>query len=396
MISSIFTHRFPMNFSLTRCKTAILAIGCAAILQSCADTSPIDTAEPVSGIEYDRSLISPELLVPNTDAPLRKVAALCSTSVITNGGFELNGGAGSSAFTGWTVYNEVNGSGNWYVQSGTGSPLNGFTVQPPPEGSFAAMTDQGGGGTHILSQEFVVPNGGANISFELFILNQAGAFYNNASLSHTQSPNQQFRADIMTPTSAIDDMGAGILQNLYVTLPGDATTSGYVTVSGSISAALGGQTVRLRFAEVDNQLYFHTGVDNVCIVPSAIPVDLDIKPQGTNNRFKLSSDGKKMVAIMSDASFDATTVSPTSIRLGDESGSDTPIMLKKSGQPHYWLQDIDLDGDVDFLMYFNIPSLVGNGDVTCGQTEIVINGTTNAGAAIRGVDDITVDCGTPQ
>jgi hypothetical protein len=67
-------------------------------------------------------------------------------------------------------------------------------------------------------------------------------------------------------------------------------------------------------------------------------------------------------------------------------------MLKKSGQPHSWTEDVDGDGDMDFVMYVSIPALVGNGDVTCGQTSIMLNGMTMAGAAIRGVDTITVDC----
>ena len=394
-----------MTQTMNTYKTAILLLGCAAILGSCADTSPIDTAQPTSSISTGGLLPLTGQAEPPTAAPLRKVVSPCSTSVIVNGGFETNGGENSQTFSGWTVSARSASSGGGGIfanSSGTGPLAPQWSIGVvPPEGAFSAYFDMYDLSSLVLSQEFVVPAGGGTLSFELFAANrgltsESDPFNRPATLAWETQPNQQFRVDLMNPNAPIEDLTPGnILQNIYEQTAAEGIFSDYQTISVNINPALAGQTVRLRFGLAVTNYYHQIGIDNVCIVPNSIPVDLDIKPQGTNNRFKLSSDGKKMVAIMSDASFDATTVSPTSIRLGDESGSDTPIMLKKSGQPHYWLQDIDGDGDTDFLMYFSVPALVGNGDVSCGQTEIKINGTTSAGAAIRGVDAITVDCGSP-
>jgi hypothetical protein len=73
-------------------------------------------------------------------------------SPLVNGSFELNDGLGSNVFTGWTVVDLAGSSGSWFVQSGNASPLTGFVVQPPTDGSFAAMTDQFNPGSHILYQ----------------------------------------------------------------------------------------------------------------------------------------------------------------------------------------------------------------------------------------------------
>src|SRR5437016_77389 len=86
--------------------------------------------------------------------------AAAQTNLIANGSFEANGGAGTSIFTNWSVSNIAGGSGSWYVQTGTGSPLNNFIVPVPTNGVFAAMTDQTGPGTHVIIQSFVAPAGG--------------------------------------------------------------------------------------------------------------------------------------------------------------------------------------------------------------------------------------------
>jgi hypothetical protein len=184
--------------------------------------------------------------------------------LITNAGFE-------SGLAGWTVLDQPGGDGSWFSQSGTGSPLNGFPVPAPPEGSFAAMTDQGGPGSHVLYQDFVVPVGvtGATFSFQYYLQNQNGAFFTPSSLDFTVSPNQQARVDIITTAAdPFSVAGGDVLLNLYQTQVGDPATSGYSLVGGSLTsflAAHGGQTLRLRFAEVDNQFFFQNGVDDVSI-----------------------------------------------------------------------------------------------------------------------------------
>lgn len=139
------------------------------------------------------------------------------------------------------------------------------------------MTDQFSPGSHVLYQDFVVPVGvsSATLTFERFVQN-AATFVNGAQgLDFTGAPNQQARVDILLASASPFSVTAGdVLQNVFQTNPGDPAMSGYTTVSAdltSVFASRGGQTLRLRFAEVDNQLFFNFGVDNVSLNVNAVP-----------------------------------------------------------------------------------------------------------------------------
>src|SRR5207253_5889980 len=92
------------------------------------------------------------------------------------------------------------------------------------------------------------------------------------TLDYNVSPNQHVRVDIMDPTALVDDVGAGVLRNIFITTPGDPlvttapgnqlTTPVYRTIVADLSA-FAGKTIRLRFAEVDNQSFLQMGIDSV-------------------------------------------------------------------------------------------------------------------------------------
>ncbi len=182
-------------------------------------------------------------------------------NVILNGSFELNDGPGGTGLADWGQYNT--GSGAVFVQTGTSSPLSGFAVPTPPDGEFAAMVDQSGPGTHILYQDVTVPSG-ASLGFDLYLGNRAGAYAPQPTLSTATFPNQQLRVDIMDPSAPIDDTGSGVLANVYRTESGDPLESGYDRIVYDLGA-FEGQTVRIRFAEVDNLFFFQVGIDNVVV-----------------------------------------------------------------------------------------------------------------------------------
>jgi hypothetical protein len=185
--------------------------------------------------------------------------------LITNGGFE-------SGFTGWTTANETGSNGDWFVQSGMTSPLNGFPVPAPPGGINAAMTDQGGPGSHALLQSFTVdPASTVALSFDLFVNNLAGGFFTPASLDFNTIPNQQARVDILTAGAGAFDLGSAVVDNV---LTPSSNSTNYVHYSFDLTNAIGsGGTFQIRFAEVDNLSSFNLGVDNVSIQtsPSAVP-----------------------------------------------------------------------------------------------------------------------------
>jgi hypothetical protein len=189
---------------------------------------------------------------------LSAFSLLQSTDLVTNGGFE------TGSFSGWTVVNS--GSGAFSTYSGTTSPISGYTIPAPAGGSFAALTDQPGPGSHLLYQNLAIPAGvpSATLAFDIFVANRNGTFYSPASLSESVTPNQQARVDIMTTSSSTSDVGAGVLRNLFQTQPGSTAVTGWTHYTFDVSA-FAGSTIRLRFAEVDNQFYFQFGVDNVSL-----------------------------------------------------------------------------------------------------------------------------------
>lgn len=193
-------------------------------------------------------------------------------TVVANGGFE------SGDFTGWIPFDS--GSGNFLVDSGTTTPLSGFGVLPPPEGTWAAITDQGGPGTHIIYQDVFIPTSGTTaFSAIVYLENRAGVFIVDSvvGLRHDSLPNQHFRVDIMDPSAPVDDVGSGVLLNVFLTQPGDATSLPYTTLTADLTP-FAGQTIRLRFAEVDNQFFFHVGVDAVSVTTSGSGAPLLVTP----------------------------------------------------------------------------------------------------------------------
>jgi len=192
-----------------------------------------------------------------------------AAELVTNGGFEQNGGVNTNIFTGWTETDQAAGNGSIFAQTGlTSPPPNVIAVPAPPQGTFSAMSSQSGGGSHLLYQNITIPAGPARFSARVYVNNQAGAFATPNSLDYLVSPNQQARIDIMTTASAVTDVGAGVLLNVYQTNVGDPLVSGYTAISADLTQ-FAGQTVRLRIAEVDNQLFFNFGVDQVSIDSTA-------------------------------------------------------------------------------------------------------------------------------
>ena len=218
-------------------------------------------------------------MVMNTDFGKWRGAALLAMTVafaspaaaaplLVNGSFE-------AGFAGWTRTNQVGSEGTFTLQTGTVSPVNGIPVPSPTNGLSAAMTDAEGPGAHVLYQDFVVPVGtlSGTLSFDVFVGNRATAFSTPGSLDFsTPALNQQARVDILRGSSnAFSVAAADVLATVFQTVVGSPLVTGYNAISVNLSALLaanGGQTLRLRFAEVDNVNIFQFGVDRVSLEAS--------------------------------------------------------------------------------------------------------------------------------
>lgn len=187
------------------------------------------------------------------------VPASASAATVVNGGFE------TGDFTGWQEQDQTGGSGSWYVYTGTSSPLSHHMIPAPPEGSDAASTDSTGDGSHILYQDVALEPGLTHTLSLYVYYNSYAAIASPSSLDKTTSPNQQYRIDVMKPGASLTSVDpADILLTVFRTQTGDPTSLAPTLMTVDLTP-FAGQTVRLRAAEVDNQLFFNAGLDAVTI-----------------------------------------------------------------------------------------------------------------------------------
>jgi len=106
-----------------------------------------------------------------------------------------------------------------------------------------------------------------------------------------------------------------------------------------------------------------------------IAIDIEIKPGSINPR----SQGKVLAVVLTTDTFDATTVDPSTVRLGATAAP--PVRAA--------LQDFDGDGRIDLILHFNTRDT----GLECGETSLSLTGMTFSGQAIEGSDSIrTLGC----
>ncbi len=121
---------------------------------------------------------------------------------------------------------------------------------------------------------------------------------------------------------------------------------------------------------------------------SSITVTIDIKPGSDDNIVVMNSKGSLPVAFLTDASFDATSIDPTTVTLRGRDFADGLLKVsgKKKQKPMVKLTDVDDDGDIDLVAHLDIEK-VAAGDV---QTECEIGGLTYDGYVVSGTDTINI------
>jgi hypothetical protein len=188
---------------------------------------------------------------------------------IVNGGFE------SGNFAGWEV-RQSTGAGKWYAYKGTEPPIpherGAVSVQPPPQGAYAAIADEVNPESLLLYQDLQLEPGTA---YKLSLL----AYYDSYSALTTPSPdtlavdeealgpkpNQQFRIDVMKAGSPPDSVDPNdVLLQLFHTKDGGARKMSPTQFIGDL-APFAGQTVRLRIAVAATEEVLSAGVDAVAL-----------------------------------------------------------------------------------------------------------------------------------
>lgn len=194
--------------------------------------------------------------------------------IVSNGTF-------AAGLSGWTQTNY--GEGNW-VQTHGGNLSNPLTIPTPPNSTTsAAATFVPSPGRHVLFQDITLP---AGKSHELSL-----DYYYHSLATETGAPtpwaapapddlnpysygNQQARIDVLKVTAAPWSTDpADILEQGFRTTnlsPAESTGWEHLTLDLSEYA---GQTVRLRFADVETIFYATLAVTNVVIDSAPLTVD---------------------------------------------------------------------------------------------------------------------------
>lgn len=188
----------------------------------------------------------------------------------------VNGDFESGSLSGWHVH-RVTEAGNWFAYKGTDAPIGSHRkppaalVQAPPQGSFAAVTDEANPDTLILYQDVSVGAAASHLSLL--------AYYNSykpiaVPTPDTLSidgealggqPNQQFRIDVMRPEAPLESLDpADVLLTVFQTRSG-APVSMLPTRLTADLTPFAGQTVRLRIANAVHEEVFNAGVDAVSL-----------------------------------------------------------------------------------------------------------------------------------
>lgn len=153
------------------------------------------------------------------------------------------------------------------VQAANGLPPRGTSGVPePPQGRFAAVTDMCSAGSRLLYRDLEL-DGRRSLRFTIHYRSFAPSFAASATLSHREPyRNHQLRVDVMDPDSPILSVAAGhVLATVFRTERGDRPR--LTRTIGFDLSRWADRTVRLRFAEVDNDGPLRVVVDDVRLDP---------------------------------------------------------------------------------------------------------------------------------
>ncbi len=168
------------------------------------------------------------------------------------GEFIQNGDFETGTLTNWSKENT--GNGDFVINDGTFAPPGPDGTTPPYAGDYSAVSEQSGGGMHVIYQDITLPPAvrSAVLSWEDRIRNYASQF----------SSSQYFDVEIRTTNDSLQ-------QVVFKTQPGDPLVNDWTNRSFDLSS-YAGQTIRIAFVEADSLFYFNVHLDNVSLQVSSV------------------------------------------------------------------------------------------------------------------------------
>ena len=127
--------------------------------------------------------------------------------------------------------------------------------------------------------------------------------------------------------------------------------------------------------------------------PTPTRVAIDVKPGDGTNRIRTSSTESIAVAVLTTASFDATTIDPSSVCFGEDppAGGTTSYTQPtgvdadcNEGHRRGHIEDADGDGHLDMVLHFETDET----GIDPGDEEARLTGRTTGGTSVEGSDSI--------
>lgn len=204
-------------------------------------------------------------------ACLALLAPGAGAATVVNGDFE------TGTLAGWDVHRAA-GFGNWFAYKGIADPIarkrGTQPIQPPPQGTYAAIADQLNADTLILSQDVALEPGRSHwLSLQAYYSSYAPLAVptpDTLSVDEAQlggQANQQLRIDVIRPEAPLESVDpADVLATVFRTQPGGPEKLSPTQLTTDLSA-FAGQTVRLRIAVAAGREVLAAGLDTVAISP---------------------------------------------------------------------------------------------------------------------------------
>lgn len=347
------------------------AAGCAALLIESGDaTTPaaIETRLETSTIQVTRGSVTlPRIdCSPTNTAPT--ISANQATVTVDEGATATNSGTFGDADNdpvslSASVGTITPGSGTWSWSYGT-------TDGPAQSQTVTVTADDGLGGVTSTTFALVVNNVAPSVN-----AGSDGTIQSNQVLNFSGTFSDPGAID--APWTWSIDWGFGA--------PSMGSTNSQASpITGNRQyCAVGSYTVSLSVTDKDNG----TGSDSRTVQVTAIPIVIDVRQASVN----MGAKGLLPVAVFSTATFNATTLNPATVLLGDENGTDTPVAKRKNGSYLASVEDANGDGLPDLILHFAIPALVANGDLTMASTSLTLRGVlADACSNVSGADAIRV------
>lgn len=123
-----------------------------------------------------------------------------------------------------------------------------------------------------------------------------------------------------------------------------------------------------------------------CTLEEVVAATVQVKPGEGLRPINPKSRGKTPVVVLSADGFDAATIDPATVTLGDgDDDGDVPVARRKNGTPMASFGDVDGDGLEDAVFHFHTQELVADlglgGAESAGVVELKLRGMAGAGSA---------------